>query len=303
MHLAARPAPHHRRPRVPALAAIGTAAVLVACSEPFPEAPSPAQSFDTTQERAEGPPGPDNTGVPAGTALRRSDSLTISEDGAVVENLDIDGCVVVDADDVTIRRTRITCTDAPGGRAVVMDGKHTGLLIEDVEVDGGGTTEIGIDLNEAVIRRANIHSVNDGIRMGADLVIEDSWIHTMTRQGDLHPDAIQGISARDVVIRRNTLDPRNAKTGDLGNAAIMLGSETGPKISRGVVIEDNHLDGGNYTINISAAITAKDFVVRGNVFGPNARYGPVLTRTDVPVGEGNVMAETDEPIDVDTKDD
>ncbi|MDT0166885.1 hypothetical protein Q9R32_15125 [Actinotalea sp. AC32] len=303
MDLAARrPA---RRPTRRRLAALGAAATvaLAACSAPLPEAPTPAESFDTAPERADGPPGPDNTGVPAGTVLEPSDSLRIEEDGAVVDGLDVDGCVVVDADDVTIRNTRITCTDAPGGRAVVMDGKHTGLVIEDVEIDGGGRTEIGIDLTDAVIRRVDVHHVNDGIRMGANLVIEDSWIHTMTRQGDLHPDAIQGISAKNVVIRGNTLDPRNTRTGDLGNAAIMLGSETGTKTSEDVVIEGNHLDGGNYTINISSSITAEGFVVRDNVFGPNARYGPVLTRTDVPVGDGNVMRETEEPIDVDTRDD
>ncbi|MBX9246315.1 hypothetical protein ICW40_16095, partial [Actinotalea ferrariae] len=85
--------------------------------------------------------------------------------------------------------------------------------------------------------------------------------------------------------------------------AIMLGSETGTKLSRGVLIENNFLDGGNYTINISSSITAEDVVVRDNVFGSNARYGPILTRSDVPIDEGNVLEGSSEPAPVDTRDD
>ncbi|GGC05484.1 hypothetical protein [Cellulomonas carbonis] len=234
-------------------------------------------------------PGAHNTGVPAGTTLRPSGSLTITQDGTVVDGLDITGCVVVDADDVTIRNTRITCTDAPRERAVRMEGKHTGLLLEDVEIDGRGLTEIGVDVNSTVLRRVDVHGFNDGIRMGHDLLIEDSWVHDMTRQGDLHPDAIQGISAEDVVIRNNTLDPTNTATGDRGNAAIQLGSETGTLISRNVVIEGNLLDGGNVSLNVSGAINAENIAIRSNRFGTGSKYGPVLTPHRVTPAADNVM--------------
>lgn len=237
-------------------------------------------------------PGPHNTGVPAGTVLRPSGTIRITQPGAVVDGLDIAGCVVVAANDVTIRNTRVRCTSTTRNRAVVMDGKYTGLLIEDVEIDGGGTTEIGIDLNEAVIRRVDIHGFNDGIRMGMNLVIEDSWIHHMTRRGSLHPDAIQGISARNIVIRNNTLDPGNPVTGDLANAAIMLGSESGPKISYNVLIEGNYMVGGNYTVNVSGSITAENIVIRNNRFGTGARYGAIITRQTVPAGPDNVWDAT-----------
>ncbi|MBX9244515.1 right-handed parallel beta-helix repeat-containing protein [Actinotalea ferrariae] len=234
-------------------------------------------------------PGDGNTGVPAGTTLRRSGSLTITQDGAVVQGLDIDGCVVVAADDVTIRKSRIRCTDSPKKRAVVMDGEHSGLLIEDVEIDGGGTTDIGVDVSRVVLRRLDIHHVNDGVRMGSDIVLEDSWIHDLSRIGGLHPDAVQGISAQDVVIRNNTLDPRDPETGDNGNAAIMLGSETGTRLSRGVLIEGNFLDGGNVSLNVSGSINAQDVVIRHNRFGTASQYGPVLTPRRVAPGPGNVM--------------
>ncbi|MDT0166884.1 right-handed parallel beta-helix repeat-containing protein [Actinotalea sp. AC32] len=237
-------------------------------------------------------PGAHNTGVPAGTVLRPSGTLRVTQPGAVIDGLDIAGCLVIDADDVTVRNTRIRCTSTTRNRAVVMDGKHKGFLLEDVEIDGGGSTEIGIDVTDAVIRRVDVHHVNDGIRMGANLVIEDSWIHHMTRRGSLHPDAIQGISAKNIVIRNNTLDPRNPDTGDLANAAIMLGSETGTKTSENVLIEGNFMSGGNYTLNVSGSITATGFVIRQNRFGGGARYGAIITRQSVPAAPDNVVDAT-----------
>jgi hypothetical protein len=52
-------------------------------------------------------PGPHNTGVPAGTTLTPSGSIRVEQDGAIVEDLDIDGAITILADNVTIRRERV----------------------------------------------------------------------------------------------------------------------------------------------------------------------------------------------------
>lgn len=145
----------------------------------------------------------------------------------------------------------------------------------------------------------DIHSVGDGARFGHQVTIEDSWIHDMTRIGDLHADALQTTSASDVVIRRNVLDPTDTETGDLNNAGLMLGSETGTRVVRDVVVEDNTFDGGNYSLNVRADITAVDVSVTGNTFGSSARYGAVLAPRSVPLGAGNTVEATGEPVDVD----
>ncbi|HMO10317.1 MAG TPA: hypothetical protein PKB06_02155, partial [Actinotalea sp.] len=97
--------------------------------------------------------------------------------GTVIDAMDIRGCVVIAADNVTIKRSRITCTDSPRNRAVYPEGERVGTLIEDVEISGGGVTDIAIDLSNVVIRRVDIHDVNDGVRMGSNITVEDSWIH------------------------------------------------------------------------------------------------------------------------------
>jgi hypothetical protein len=235
--------------------------------------------------------------------LRRAGDLYLDTPGQVVDGLLISGCVIVAAPDVVIRNSRIRCVSTPTDRAVSpARGEETsGLLIEDTELDGGGHVEIGIDVSDAIIRRTDIHHFTDGIRLGVGVTVEDSWIHNMTRTGEHHPDAIQGISAQDVIIRGNRLDPVNEATGDLANAAIQLGSETGSLVSRDVLIEGNLLDGGNYSLNISGAIDAEGIVVRNNQFGETSRYGPVIAPRDdeITVTSDNRWMKTGESIDVD----
>jgi hypothetical protein len=283
-----------------------TGGLLNACGgDPLPQGPSqvPVVAAPSTSSRVpEGRPGPGTVGVPAGTALTPTYDLVLTTPDQVVDSLLVRGCITVDAPRVTIRNTRVECRQPSADRAVAAapdSADSTGLVIEDSELDGGGVVDIGVDLNGVTLRRVDVHDFNDGVRMGSDIVVEDSWIHDMTRIGDLHADAIQGISAKNVVIRGNTLDPTNSRTGDLGNSAVQLGSETGTRDSRNVVIEDNAMDGGNYALNISGSITAQDFIVRGNAFGRTSRYGPIITPTTVPIGEDNTMLDTGEEAVVD----
>ncbi|MCZ2817360.1 hypothetical protein [Modestobacter sp. VKM Ac-2984] len=221
--------------------------------------------------------------------------LALNTPDEVVEGVLVRGCVTVSAPRVTIRNSVIRCQRPGTDRAVVGApgaAGYEGLVIEDSELDGGGIVDIGVDVSGVTLSRVNIHHFNDGVRLGSNILIEDSWVHDMTRIGDLHPDAVQGISADNVVIRGNTLDPTNTETGDLGNAAIQLGSETGTRVSSDVTIEDNFLDGGNYALNISGSITAEDFTIQGNSFGSGSRYGPIVAPMTVAIGEGNTMLET-----------
>jgi hypothetical protein len=67
-------------------------------------------------------------GVPEGTELTPSGSVRVTEDGAVIDALDVRGSIYVVADDVTVRRTRV----ATGGyHAIRLASGHTGLVVED----------------------------------------------------------------------------------------------------------------------------------------------------------------------------
>lgn len=241
-------------------------------------------------------PGARNTGVPAGTRLTPSGSITVIEDGAVLEGLDVDGCILVKAKDVTIRSSRVRCSSPVGQVAVAVSSPGDRLTLEDVEVDGLGTSAVCVGWSGYTLLRVNVHGCADGVRFGHRVTIQDSWVHDLARLRTLHGDTLQTTSASDVVIRGNTLDANSTTRGDYNNSAIMLGSETGTRKVQRVLIEGNHLDGGNYTLNVRGDIDATDVTIRDNVFGTSSRYGQVLTPTSVPLGTGNRFASSGAPV-------
>lgn len=107
--------------------------------DPYPDvtpSPGPSPSSPTPG----GPPtplsywpGPTTTGVPAGTILRDSGSLSLRQDGEVVSNLNITGCVNVYAKNVTIRKSRITCDSPAYALRTLGDAS---MVVEDVEING-----------------------------------------------------------------------------------------------------------------------------------------------------------------------
>jgi hypothetical protein len=240
-------------------------------------------------------PGPENTGVPAGTQLTASGSVTVTQNGAVLSGLDITGCVDVQASDVTITASRITCDRADDSAIRVQDGGE--ILLEDVEIDGTGVTGATICCGNYTIRRANIHNTIDGPRLGSNTLVEDSWIHHLARVEGSHNDALQTNGGSNIVVRNNRLEAYNPETDDPFNAAIMIGSES--VALSDLLFEDNYCNGGNYTIGLREDTNAANVVIRRNTFGHDHRYG-VVARTSHPgvtwEASTNVYEDTGDPV-------
>ncbi|PRY12956.1 right-handed parallel beta-helix repeat-containing protein [Kineococcus rhizosphaerae] len=236
-------------------------------------------------------PGPDTTGVPLGTVLQESGSLSATRDGQVVENLDVDGCLSIKADDVVVRNVRIRCSGKE--RAITIEGARTGIVVEDSEIDGGGSTQVAIGWGGYTLRRVDVHGVNDGPRLGSATTVEDCWIHDMVRKDGFHSDALQSNGGKGIVVRHNTLTPKQTSTGDVLNSAIQLGAENDGGTLSDVTVEDNYLDDGNYSVNVRDDDGVSGIVLRDNVFGTSARYGPVIApRGKVEVDASNTTRGT-----------
>jgi hypothetical protein len=234
-------------------------------------------------------PGSNNTGVPPGATLTpRLGNVVITVDGSTLENLDVTGCINVRANNVTIRNVRVSCARSADNVAVRLAKGYRGLLVEDSEVDGMGTTQVGIGYSQFTLRRVEVRNTGDGIRIGSGSSVEGSWVHDMVRLGALHPDAIQTTGGTGIIIRGNTLSPANSATGDPNNAAIMMGSEEAPQLAS-VLVEDNVLSGGNMTVNVRGDTVVQDVVVRRNVFSGGFRYGP-MQAPDAVVAEANILS-------------
>ena len=261
--------------------AAGITACLAACSvSPPPDGPPPVSRPTGAQF-----PDASTTGVPTGTRLVGSKSVTVERAGTVVDGLDIRGTLAIEADDVVVRRTRVV--GAAWFVVRIADGAR-GVRIEDVEVDGLGLKGLegstGIE-GPAAIRRVKVRGVENGIRPHSGSVVEQSLVTDLAAPGsDPHIDGIEVNGGSDIVVRGNVVDLRS---GD-PTSAVMLDNYSGPL--RRVVVEGNRLLGGGYTVYVDGRFSGgpvEGVVVRGNRLG-RGYWGYTAIQRSRPKWTGNV---------------
>jgi hypothetical protein len=183
-----------------------------------------------------------NTGVPSGTTLTNSGTITTTSAGQVIQNLNVTGGISVAHNNVTIRNCRVT--GIKSWAVIEQNGSVTGTLIEDCEADGErrlGSYGIGVS---GTVRRCNVHGVENGLNPQSGSLYENNWVWGLNPTGtDPHSDACpaQG-GTSNVIVRHNTLDI----TGSVGfNATFFINSYFGNT--------DNFLVDNNLMIGVPAA--------------------------------------------------
>ena len=222
-------------------------------------------------------PGADSTGVPTGVTLTPyTGPLRITKAGTVIDGKLIDGCLDVRARDVVVKRSRLTC----GGIMIKIEQRTANLTVEDSDLDGANTGFVAGYWNYT-LSRVDVHNIEEGPRVGSNVIIEDSWFHSMHPAGadDAHQDLMQTNGGSNSTIRNNVFDATSTEPGVSFNAAFQVGAEFEPL--RNVLVERNWFNGGGYTINIRNDEGISNVLFRDNVFGPRHGYGAV-SRADSP---------------------
>jgi len=239
---------------------------VVATLRPLPTSPT------TPKRTIAGWPGPTNTGWRhTGVTLRLlacapGGGVQLDQPGMVVDGRDIPCDVLVVADDVTVRRSRITS----GAPWVVRtkDGVRN-FRIEDSELVGKPGCSTGLGFAGWTALRVDIHGCADGAHTEESTLLQDSWVHGLWRDDTSsdppHNDGVQDTGGSRVTIRHNRIENPHHQT-----SCILIGGEYGAPSH--ILIEDNYLDGGNYTIYLDPKGT--DRVIRGNVLTRRHVYGP-----------------------------
>jgi len=224
-----------------------------------------------------------NSGVPKGTRLTPAGSFVVTSPGFVIDAKDVSGCIEVRASRVVIRRTRIRCNS---WYPIRQYPQYQGLLVEDTEIDGlNSGIGVAIGFANYTVRRAHIHRIADGPRMGSNTVVEESYIHDLTLCKGCHNDGIQSTGGRNIFIRGNNIQHPGRQT-----SAIMLSGVFEP-LTR-VQIEGNLLNGGNYTIYVRGRAST-DVIVRGNRFGRGYVHGLLSKEPGAgPIWAGNLWSDT-----------
>jgi len=223
--------------------------------------------------------GPSNPG-----ALRRSGSITVTDDGAVVENVDVSGTITIKANNVTVRNCR-----ASGYSSVAVIRTYAGFSGTRVErchvvalANGAGEGPTGVIQGgvRTYVGHTEIEGYADGIKAETDSLYEYNYIHTYKPSGsEKHLDGIQGSGDSHFTVRRNVVDQPVSRGG---NSAIFVQSWNGSINihTYGVVVQENWLRGGNYTVYLEggkgdgAAGYLHDYTYVGNRFAADGiRYG------------------------------
>jgi hypothetical protein len=178
--------------------------------------------------------------------------------------MNINGQIIIKANNVTIRNTRIT-----SGAYYPVDYRdpYTGLVVEDTEIIGTSVNvTAALSFRGYTARRVNVHGSADGLKVDANVTIEDSYIHDLATNSTTHNDGFQTTGGSNVTLRHNTC---KLSTMPTANACIQVGTEWASNSNW--LVANNLFDGGGWTINARAGNT--DMTVTNNRFTRNASYG------------------------------
>lgn len=228
------------------------------------------------------------------SALTKHDgSITVTDDGAVIENLEIFGTLRIEAKDVTVRNVWVY-----GSSAWLIYVPSGSARIENVELGHPSyPASRGIGGSNIVATGLDIHDVEDGIKLGSNSVYSNVRVHDLNSpDSSPHYDAVQVESTvSNATVKNSYLS--SLGPGGIGNAAVIVMTDFGPQSN--ITFSNNYMNGGNYTIFVRDGGNGvpSNVIFEGNRFGRTSNYG--LTSLDGPVGwENNTWADTGETIDV-----
>ncbi|TFC07184.1 hypothetical protein E3O42_00100 [Cryobacterium adonitolivorans] len=231
------------------------------------------------------------TGYPAGTNLKPSDGITVTTDGAVYDGVEFNGDVTIEANNVTIRNSKVN------GR-IDIRAPYANLLVQRVEIAGPGagyTTKYpGIGYDNFTADGVNIHGWGDGAMFDSNVTIKNSWIHDIPVSGDSHNQAILSLGGPNFTIVNNRLD-----AGNEGNFTAALSFLNQWDAFTNTLVQGNLFNGGGYCVygggedKGNAARPSSNVQFLDNTFGSEKNpkcgyYGPV-TAFDAG-GAGNVWS-------------
>lgn len=191
-----------------------------------------------------------NTGIPPGTALTlRTGDQHLNVSG-VYSGLDINGCVYIEASNITIRDSRIRGECWYSIRTFGA-GSPTGLIVEDSEIvlARGLEGSYGICCSNYTLTRVHIHANPAGnqgadcVYLGTNNVVRDSYcvVGLLNAGSAGHADGFQSDGGSNYTLDHNTIRNPNPQT-----SAILMSTNSGA-ISN-VRITDNLVAGGGYTV-------------------------------------------------------
>lgn len=221
-----------------------------------------------------------NTGY-QGVLTTYTGPTTITTAGTVISNKNITDTITIAANNVTISNCKVN------GFWYAVQVNSGSLLIQDSEIVGsnGGTASLVVSGGSVSIQRCNIYGSEDGVRMGDNCTIQDSYVHGLVGDSSSHYDAVTfGPGAVDGHCIHNRIENTHDQT-----SCLEIGD---PRYEASQVeVRNNFFAGGGYTMYAGPSRGASEgSVVADNVwstkyFPDGGNFGPVTSWVN---GNGNV---------------
>jgi hypothetical protein len=248
----------------PGASASASASAKASASPSTSAKPKPS-TRPTPQAGPAGWPNAGNTGVPAGHRLTSSGAVRVTKPGTVIDGLDVHGDISVEANNVTIRNTRIVTA---GTWAIIQRTGFSGLTVQDCDIHGDGTHQLQFGVfnigGRLTIARNDISVISDGISTSDGLIV-DNYLHDPKLFPGDHVDMIQSDSGPggggSLTVRHNTLINTLEQT-----SALALFQDFG--VQHDAVIENNLMAGGGYALYAGAGAKGRSYNIKviNNVF-------------------------------------
>ena len=223
-----------------------------------------------------GYPDASNTGVPKGMALKPSGSVQVTEDGAVINGLEVTGTIEIDADDVTIEDTKVTL-DGSGCGSQTTCGNYdlhieegaTGTVIKDSEFLAAPETTCEHSIRNSSgseMKLIRVYMKGCDSNIYGDGIVKDSYGLAKIAIADDHVENVYFDDGHFVAIHDTLLNP-------VGQTAVIFGDSNGGEETSDcrnrISVRSSLLAGGGYSIYPCAHAEgpgSSKLVVEGNHF-------------------------------------
>lgn len=192
---------------------------------------------------------------------------TITQDGMVIENVNVTGWLIIDADNVVIRNMYLESNDFWPLR---VNGQN--VRIEDSTFVGGPNNQAPLAGTFHALR-IDVSGSPDGVTIGNDSSLTDSYVHDLVTFEGAHNDGVNADGRLRTSIIHNTILNSNSQT-----SAMYVGNTEEPS---NLIVRDNLLAGGGYTIYAGLGagpgqgIRFENNVFSKRYFPRSGSYGPV----------------------------
>jgi len=250
--------------------------------------PAPTPTATPTTPAPGGWPGPDNTGVPAGTTLTAYTGPCTITSARTLSAVDATSCgaLVINTTGVIIEKSLV-----PRVQSIYGDGDSS-VTITDSDVRAGATSTGGLWGYNITARRVDVTGGQHSFHCNNNCEVTDSWLHDQHNPdgGSYHNNAFISNGGSNMLVRHNTLHCTAVLNSTDGGctADVSLFGDFDPIDN--VTIDNNFLRANNSSISYCAyggdsdskPYTGTNVRFTNNVFerGANRKcgvYGPVTS--------------------------